>query len=142
MPTVSNVTFEPVDGAVELFTPAFCEYFAHMHDTFGARVEAFRVWREQASTRAVQQHQPPSSPPPSDATTQDWQVPTVPAELRKPGIEITGPVSITNMFINALNPGPDGTRAEGDLDDDEDSAGHRLIDTVQAALNRLHAVEV
>ena len=141
MPTVSDVTFEPVDGAEELFTPSFCEYFAHMHDVFGARVAAFRVGREQASHRAVRQHQPPSSPPPSDATTQDWQVPAVPAELRKPGIEITGPVSITNMFINALNPGPDGTRAEGDLDDDEDSAGHRLIDTVQAALNRLHAVE-
>jgi malate synthase len=44
------------------------------------------------------------------------------------------------MFINALNPGPEGERAEGDLDDDEDSAGHRLIDTVRAAHNRLAAV--
>jgi len=141
MLTVGDVTFEPVDGATELFTPAFCEYCSHMHDAFSARVAAFRMGREQASHRAVRQHQPPSSPPPSDATTLDWHVPTVPAELRKPGIEITGPVSVTSMFINALNPGPDGTRAEGDLDDDEDSAGHRLIYTVQAALNRLHAVE-
>jgi malate synthase len=45
------------------------------------------------------------------------------------------------MFINALNPGPDGARAEGDLDDDEDSAGHRLVDTITAARNRLQAVE-
>ena len=44
------------------------------------------------------------------------------------------------MFINALNPGPEGERAEGDLDDDEDSAGHRLVDTVRAAHNRLAAV--
>ena len=44
------------------------------------------------------------------------------------------------MFINALNPGPEGERAEGDLDDDEDSGGHRLIDTVRAAHNRLAAV--
>jgi malate synthase len=44
------------------------------------------------------------------------------------------------MFINALNPGPEGERAEGDLDDDEDSAGHRLIDTVRACHNRLAAV--
>ena len=58
-----------------------------------------------------------------------------------PGIEISGPASLTSMFINALNPGPDGTRAEGDLDDDEDSGGHRLVDTVAAALNRKHAVE-
>jgi malate synthase len=45
------------------------------------------------------------------------------------------------MFINALNPGPEGERAEGDLDDDEDSGGHRLIDTVRAARNRVAAVQ-
>ena len=59
----------------------------------------------------------------------------------KPGIEISGPCSITSMFINALNPGPEGERAEGDLDDDEDSGGHRLIDTVRAAHNRVAAVQ-
>jgi malate synthase len=65
----------------------------------------------------------------------------VPADLLKPGIEISGPCSITSMFINALNPGPEGERAEGDLDDDEDSGGHRLIDTVRAAHNRVAAVQ-
>jgi malate synthase len=64
----------------------------------------------------------------------------VPADLLRPGIEISGPCSITSMFINALNPGPEGERAEGDLDDDEDSAGHRLVDTVRACHNRLAAV--
>jgi len=64
----------------------------------------------------------------------------VPPDLLRPGIEISGPCSITSMFINALNPGPEGERAEGDLDDDEDSAGHRLIDTVRACHNRLAAV--
>src|SRR5438094_8353586 len=44
------------------------------------------------------------------------------------------------MLINALNPGPEGERAEGDLDDDEDSGGHRLVDTVRATHNRLAAV--
>ena len=29
---------------------------------------------------------------------------------RRPGIEISGPCSITSMFINALNPGPEGER--------------------------------
>src|SRR5438046_278472 len=70
----------------------------------------------------------------------DGRVPAVPADLRTPGIEISGPCSITSMFINALNPGPEGERAEGDLDDDEDSGGHRLIDTVRATHNRLAAV--
>ena len=63
----------------------------------------------------------------------------LPAELTRPGIEISGPVSITNMAINALNPGADGERATGYLDDDEDSAGHRLGDTVMAAINRRDA---
>ena len=44
------------------------------------------------------------------------------------------------MFINALNPGPEGVRAEGDLDDDEDASGHRFSDTVTSAINRLGAV--
>lgn len=65
----------------------------------------------------------------------------MPEDLKKPGVEISGPAHATSMFINALNPLPDGTRAEGDLDDDEDSAGHSLADTVMAALNRLGAVE-
>ncbi|MGH7276963.1 MAG: hypothetical protein ACREIY_08050, partial [Candidatus Rokuibacteriota bacterium] len=86
------------------------------------------------------QRVPPAHPPASLATTGTWQVPPVPDDLRTPGIEISGPCSITSRFINALNPGPEGERAAGDLDDDEDSGGHRLIDTVRAAHNRLAAV--
>ena len=73
-----------------------------------------------------------------------WNIPYSSTDLKacleRPGIEISGPCSITSMFINALNPGPEGERAEGDLDDDEDSAGHRLVDTVRATHNRLAAV--
>ena len=127
-------------GAAELFTPAFCDYLACMHDAFAPRVAAARDDRATASRRALHEKQPPASLPQSDVNTKPWQVPPVPADLRKPGIEITGPVSITGMFIHALNPGPEGVRAEGDLDDDEDSAGHRLIDTVRAAHNRVRAV--
>ena len=82
--------------------------------------------------RALQQGRLPEPLPASAIATTDWKVPPVPEDLRKPGIEISGPCSITSMFINALNPGPEGERAEGDLDDDEDSGGHRLIDTVRA----------
>src|ERR671923_2205155 len=82
---------------------------------------------------------PPHLPVP-EINTGHWKVPPVPADLLTPGIEISGPASITHMFINALNPGPDGTRAEGDLDDDEDSARHCLHDTVRATWNRLAAV--
>ena len=141
MPSVGRLTYASVEGADQIFTQAFCDYFVPMHDGFAPRVAAARGERAKATRRALFEGNPPSSPPVSAINTDDWRVPPVPAELRKPGIEITGPVSITNMFINALNPGPEGARAEGDLDDDEDSAGHRLVDTVRAALNRMHAVE-
>ena len=58
-----------------------------------------------------------------------------------PGIEISGPASIASMMVQALNPGPEGERAVGYLDDDEDSGGHSLADTVAAAHNRKAAVE-
>lgn len=141
MPSLDRLSFAPVEGADQVFTQEFCDYFVPMHDAFLPRVLAARLQRASASSRAVRNGNGPASPPVSSINTEPWQVPEVPSELRNPGIEITGPVSITNMFINALNPGPDGVRAEGDLDDDEDSAGHRLVDTVRATLNRAKAVE-
>ena len=136
----TRVRFAPAEGAARLFTPTFCEYLARLHDTLGVRARELRARRDEGLRRALCDHVMPGHPPPSAATTGDWRVPPVPDELRKPGIEISGPCSITPMFINALNPGPEGERAEGDLDDDEDSGGHRLIDTVRAAHNRLAAV--
>ncbi|MBI1734440.1 MAG: hypothetical protein HYR51_04630 [Candidatus Rokubacteria bacterium] len=135
----SRVRFTPVEGAAELFTPAFGEYLAMLHDRFDARAAALRARRAEMLRRA-HAGTPPGPRPASEATTGDWRVPPVPTDLLKSGIEISGPCSITSMFINALNPGPEGERAEGDLDDDEDSGGHRLVDTVRAAHNRVAAV--
>jgi malate synthase len=135
-----RVRFAPVEGADRLFTPGFCDYLVLLHDALAARALELRARRDEVLRRALDQHVMPTHPPTSAATTGTWRVPAVPDELRKPGIEISGPCSITSMFINALNPGPEGERAAGDLDDDEDSGGHRLIDTVRAAHNRLAAV--
>ena len=136
----TRVTFAPVEGAAELFTGAFCDYLTLLHDGLAARARGLRAQRDEVLRRALQQRVLPAHPPASLATTGTWQVPPVPDDLRTPGIEISGPCSVTSMFINALNPGPEGERAAGDLDDDEDSGGHRLIDTVRAAYNRLAAV--
>jgi malate synthase len=136
----TRVTFAPVEGAAALFTPAFNEFLAGLHDTFAPRAKALRAARATMLTRALEQGQAPAALPPTDITTGSWRVPPVPEDLLRPGIEISGPCSITSMFINALNPGPEGERAEGDLDDDEDSGGHRLVDTVRATHNRLAAV--
>jgi len=139
--THARFRYEPVDGAQALFTDRFVEYLLVLHDRLTAQIGTVLARRAEAVRRAVTQGVLPGHPPASVANTGDWKVPAVPADLLKPGIEISGPCSITSMFINALNPGPEGERAEGDLDDDEDSGGHRLIDTVRAAHNRVAAVQ-
>ena len=142
MATVSErVKFARVENAEELFTPEFIEYLMLLHDGFTPKVHALRAKRAEVLEKVIHQGVSFAHPPVSEINTGDWQVPPVPEDLRRPGIEISGPCSITGMFINALNPGPEGERAEGDLDDDEDSGGHQFIDTVRAAENRLRAVE-
>ncbi|ETX05820.1 MAG: hypothetical protein ETSY2_20780, partial [Candidatus Entotheonella gemina] len=136
-----RVQYTPIEGADDLFTPDFLQYLAAMHDKFTSRIHILREKRQEVLRQAHEEGQMPAHPPVSEINTGDWQVEAVPEELKRPGIEISGPASITPMFINALNPGADGNRAEGDLDDDEDSAAHRLIDTLQATRNRLGAVE-
>jgi malate synthase len=135
-----RLRFAPVEGAAELFTPAFVEYLVRVHEQFTPRIHVLRAKRAEMLKNAHEHGNLPTYLPLSDTHTGDWKVPPVPQDLLKPGIEISGPASITSMFINALNPGPDGPRAEGDLDDDEDSARHCLHDTVRATWNRLAAV--
>ena len=141
MVATERVRVASVSGAKDAFSSQFTGYLVDLHDAFADRVRSFREARAVVLDRALRQGIMPGHLPVSEINTGDWKVPPVPEELKRPGIEITGPASITSMFINALNPGPDGTRAQGDLDDDEDSAGHRLVDTVTAARNRLQAVE-
>jgi malate synthase len=138
--SADRVSYAAVDGAAQLFTPPFLEYLVALCDEFTPRVRQLRAQRAAVLERALRRGILPAALPPGPATTGTWQVPPAPADLLRPGIEISGPCSITSMFINALNPGPEGERAEGDLDDDEDSAGHRLVDTVRACHNRLAAV--
>jgi malate synthase len=135
-----RLRFAPVEGAAELFTPAFVEYLVRLHEQFTPRIHVLRAKRAEMLKHTHEHGNLPTYLPLSDTHTGDWKVPPVPQDLLKPGIEISGPASITHMFINALNPGPDGTRAEGDLDDDEDAARHCLQDTVRATWNRLAAV--
>ena len=138
--TTHRVKYTPVEGAEDVFTSAFLDYLAKASDQFTNRIHELRKKRKAVLEKALKHNELPGQLPPSKATETSWQVPTVPEDLRRPGIEITGPASITNMFINALNPVA-GERATGDLDDDEDAAAHRLIDTVTATRNRRSAVD-
>jgi malate synthase len=141
MVTAGRVSFAKVEGSDELLTPEFLEYLTALHDRFNSRFQEIRSKRAEMSEKAAKEGILPTFPPKSEINSGDWKVPPVPEDLLKPGIEISGPVSITSMAINALNPGPEGERAEGYLDDDEDSGGHRLVDTLGATKNRLDTVK-
>jgi malate synthase len=136
-----RVQHRDVQGAAEILTPEFLNFLVGLDDAIRAQVAVVRTARTERLRQALRNNTPPRSLPPSEATTQAWQVPDLPAPLTLPGIEISGPASIASMMVQALNPGPEGERAVGYLDDDEDSGGHSLADTVASAQNRKAAVE-
>ena len=91
-----RVRFTPVEGAAKLFSPDFNDYLVALHDGLGARIHDLLASRA-AMLKAAHAGRRPGPRPPSVATTGDWRVPPVPDELRTPGIEISGPCSITTI---------------------------------------------
>src|SRR5262245_21398590 len=88
-----RVSFTPVDGAASLLTQPFLDYLVGMPEEFAPRAHALRATREQVLRRALAEGELPAPLPPSPATSGTWRVPTVPADLLRPGIEISGPCS-------------------------------------------------
>ena len=132
--------FPNIEGTEVLFTEEFQEYLLSLHDLLSDRILEVRKERIRTVESVHQNGVEVLELPVSEINTTDWQVDTVPDDLQQPGIEISGPAGIASMFINAVNPGPEGERAVGYLDDDEDSGGHSFGDTVNSALNRMYSV--
>ena len=88
--TAARVAFAPVAGAAELFSDAFLDYLVHLHEKFAPRIQTLRASRAEVLRRALQDGVLPTHPPVSDINTGDWQVPPVPEDLKRPGIEISG----------------------------------------------------
>ena len=141
MADADRVQFNAAGNWDDILTGEVKGLVASLQDEFGERIAGLREARIDMIDAAVKRGVQPGHLAPSEATSTDWSVHDMPAELWNPGIEISGPAHVTSMFINALNPGPEGERAEGDLDDDEDSASHILSDTLLAARNRKGAVD-
>src|SRR5580658_3214949 len=136
-----RVQYRDVPGVGEILTSDFLDFLASLQDAMREPISSVLDARAERLRQALRNHTPPSSLRPSEATTEPWQVQDLPAQLMLPGIEISGPASIASMMVQALNPGPEGERAVGYLDDDEDSGGHSLADSIAAAHNRKAAVE-
>ncbi len=122
-----------------LLDDKFLNLITNLHDKFSERVYGVREERLNSITKASKSQT--NFEKSEKNIPSEWKINNIPDELKIPGIEISGPAHITPMFINAINPGPDGQRAIGYLDDDEDSASHRLNDTLNAAENRKKAVD-
>ena len=125
-----RVKYKKVPGSEQVFNPDFVEYLITLHDEFSGRVTQLRLNRVKKLELVHQKGYSVLSEPVTHINTGNWTIDPIPDELRTPGIEISGPASITPMFINAINPDKDGFRADGYLDDDEDAGGHTLKDTV------------
>ena len=133
----NRLSYQSTIDCSDIFTEEFQNLLVKLHDKFNAEVGEIRKERL-ANQEKARKGIMPQLLETSEANG-DWEIPNLPEDLRKPGIEISGPAGIASMLINALNPGPGGVRAEGDLDDDEDAAGHTLEDSVYAARNRMQA---
>ena len=136
-----RIEYPRINGTDQLFTTEFVNYLLALHDQFSNRIKSIRTLRQQTLFEAHSKGIDSLALPLSEINTGKWVVDSVPSELKSPGIEISGPAGIANMFINAVNPGPEGERAVGYLDDDEDSGGHSFKDTINSAINRLEASE-
>src|SRR4030095_15844352 len=107
----TRVKFATVEGAAALLTPAFCDYLERLHDRLDTRARDLRARRRAGLERGGGEDTLPRLPPAGAANSGTWQVPSMPDELKRPGIEISGPCSIPSMFINALHPRPPGGAA-------------------------------
>ncbi len=135
-----QAAFPDLPFALDLLSDDFLSLLEGLQGELGPRVRAVREARGARLRAALKDRKRPVPLPPSEASRSAWRVPALPALLEQPGVEISGPAAVTPMMIHALNPGPDGQRAVGYLDDDEDSAGHCLADTLRAARNRRDAL--
>lgn len=138
---ISRIRFPKTKESDILFTNDFLYYMQAMHDEFSDRIREIRKVRQKTLDDVHRNGVGSLNPSTDIGSNSQWSVDPVPEELKRPGIEISGPSSLAHMFINAVNPGPEGERAVGYLDDDEDSGGHTLQDTLHSAQNRLQAIQ-
>ena len=102
----NRLSYESKIDCSDIFTENFIDLLIHLHDKFSEEVKTLRKVRLE-NLKKARNGEMPEVLPTSEANS-DWMIEEIPEELRKPGIEISGPAGIASMLINALNPGPGG----------------------------------
>lgn len=127
--------------ACELLPESALNKFIQLHRKFNPRrIELLTHRRERQHT--FDNGALPAYPEKnSDAVTSNWRVASVPADLQKRRVEITGPVNSTKMVINMLSRTDDGHRADMAMLDFEDSMKPSWQNVLDGISNVKAAVE-
>lgn len=121
-------------GYEEILSPAALEFVADLTRRFGDRVTALLEVRAARQRELDKGALPDFLPETRNIREAQWQVTSVPADLRDRRVEITGPTD-RKMIINALNSG-----AKVFMADCEDSLTPTWDNVVQGQINLRDAV--
>ena len=97
-----RVNYKHVDDHEKVFSNDFLDYLIKINDRFSGRIIEIRARRKSILNNALENGVQPISLPKSSINISDWKVSKIPEDLKTYGIEISGPASITPMFINGL----------------------------------------
>jgi malate synthase len=123
-----------VADAGRVLTEAALAFVADLVDRFGGLVDELLVRRAERQARRDAGELPDFLPETAPIRNADWRVASLPADLEKRAVEITGPVE-RKMIINALNSGADVFMA-----DFEDSCSPTWENVVTGQGNLIDAV--
>ncbi|SVD45673.1 uncharacterized protein METZ01_LOCUS398527, partial [marine metagenome] len=90
----SRLSFPNIEGTEVLFTDEFQEYLVSLHDLLSDRILEARKERIRTVQMVHENGIHVLELPISEINTTDWQVDSVPDDLKQPGIEISGPAGI------------------------------------------------
>jgi malate synthase len=102
-----HLTPEIAAAEAAILTPEAVAFVADLSRRFGARIDALLEQRVARRGRIARgEERLGFLPETAEVRRNDWRVATVPADLQKRAVEITGPTD-RKMMINALNSGAD-----------------------------------
>lgn len=110
-----------IAGLEDVLTDRAVELVARLHRALDGRRRELLAARQERQAEWDAGAVPTYLPRDSQAVTGDWRVATVPADLRRRRVEITGPVNSAKMVINMLSRNDAGHRADTAMLDFEDS---------------------
>ena len=105
----------------DLFPAELVELLAKLHAEFEPQRATLLQERQVRQKHYDQGNVPEYLDSKSEAASTDWQVASIPEDLLRRRVEITGPVNSAKMVLNMLNRNTNGARADMAMLDFEDS---------------------